>query len=164
MEVGRRVGRKDYDGAIRVLERSLSNTADDSPSLVMIALCHRWSKRNDDAVNVAQRVLSYDKDNFEAIRLLSAVHADKGEHDLASKFVRMGIEKYPEPTPSTPRYVFWLLRIGASVFPRLRRVEESTREHLADPDRDKREWYSWAKQYLAWYDSVSGKRRSPTVH
>ena len=164
MEVGRCVGRQDFDGAIRALEGSLSNNSADVPALTMIALCHRWSNRNADAILTAQRALTYDPSNFEAIQLLSEIYAEQEEHETAARLVRLGLENFPEPIPSTPRLLFWLLRVGALIIPRLRRVEESATKDLADPNKDKREWYLWARQYLAWYDSAFGSKQTPTVH
>lgn len=164
LEVGRCVGRKDYDGAIRVLESSLSNTNADTHSLVMIALCHRWSNRNDDAIEMAQRALSHDSGSFGAYRLLADVYAERKEHEMAVRFVRLGLDNFPEPTPPAPKFIFWLLRVGSLFIPRLRRVEEAARTELADPNNDTRDWYAWAKQYLAWYDSEFGDKLMPTVH
>jgi tetratricopeptide (TPR) repeat protein len=164
LEVGRCVGRKDYDGAIRTLEGTLSNTSADAPSLTMIALCYRWSNRNDDAIITGQRVLEYDPTNFDAAQLLSEIYAERKEHEPAARFARLGLDNFPEPTPAPPKFILWILRIGALVIPRLRRVEESVRRDLADPEKSKREWYLWAKQYLAWYDSAFGNNQTPTVH
>lgn len=164
MEVGRCIGRKDYDGAIRVLESSLSNTSTDVPSLTMIALCHRWSHRNDEAIVTAQRVLAHDSTSFEALRLLSEIYAERKEHESAARFARLGLENFPEPTPPAPKFVLWLLHVGAIFSSRIRRVEEAARRDLAEPDKEKREWYVWAKQYLAWHDSEFGDNQTPTVH
>jgi tetratricopeptide (TPR) repeat protein len=164
IEVGRCVGRKDFDGAIRVLESSLSNSSNDVHSLVMIAMCHRWSNRSDEAIVMAQRALAYDPKSFEAFQLLSEIYAERKEHETAAQFTRLGLDNFPEPTPSVPKFFFWVLRIGALVIPRLKRVEKSAREDLADPNKGVREWHSWAKQYLAWYDSEYRSKHTPTVH
>lgn len=164
LEVGRCVGRKDYDGAIRVLESSLSNSNADAHSLVMIALCHRWSNRNDDAIEMAQRALYHDSKNFGAYRLLAEVYAERKEHAMAVRFVRLGLDHFPEPTPPAPKLIIWLLRVSAFFVPRFRRVTETARTELTDPDSDTRDWFAWAKQYLAWYDSEYGDKHVPTLH
>lgn len=164
MQAAQCVGRKDFDGAIRVLEQSLSNDSKDIPYLEMIALCHRWSHRNDMAVATAEQVLAYDPKDFGAIRLLSEIHAERNEHDTAAQFVRLGLENYPEALPATPRFFFWVLRFVAIVFPRVRRIEEAAKRDISDPNKANGEWYSWAKQYLAWYDSASGNQQTPMVH
>jgi len=164
MEVARRIGRKDFDGAIRVLEGSLSHKPTDIPFLEVIALCHRWSHRNDMAIAAAQQALAYDANNFGAVRLLSEIYAERNEHDTAARFVRLGLESYPEPLPPMPKIFFWILRLAAIVFPRLTRIEESAKRDLGDRNKDIREWYAWAKQYLAWYDTASGSQQTPTVH
>lgn len=164
MQVSRCLGRKDFSGAIRVLEGSLSNNSTDIPSLEMIALCYRWSQRNDMAIATAQQVLAYDSKSFGAIRLLSEVYAEQNDHDAAAKLARLGMENYPEPLPATPKMAFWLLRLCAAIFPSFKRIEESAKRELADPNKDTKEWYSWAKQYLAWYDTTFGSKQTPTVH
>lgn len=164
MHAARCIGRKDFDGAIRVLEQSLSNDSQDTPHLEMIALCHRWAHRNDMAIATAQQALAYDPKHFGSIRLLSEIHAERREHDTAAQFVRLGLENYPGPLPATPRFFFWVLGLGAVVFPRVKRIEEAARRDIGDPNKDNREWYSWAKQYLAWCDSNSGNQQAPSVH
>lgn len=164
MEVARHIGRKDFDGAIRVLEGSLSHTPADIPFLEMIALCHRWSHRNDMAIAAAQQALAYDTNNFAAVRLLSEIYAERNEHDTAARFVRLGLESYPEPLPPMPKIFFWVLRLAAMVSPRLARIEEGANRDLGEQNKDNREWYAWAKQYLAWYETVSGSQQTPTVH
>ena len=164
MEVARHIGRKDFDGAIRVLEGALGHKPTDIPFLEMIALCHRWSHRNDMAIAAARQALAYDANNFGAVRLLSEIYAERKEHDTAARFVRLGLESYPEPLPPVPKIFFWVLRLAARVFPRLTRIEEGAKRDLGDPNKDNREWYAWAKQYLAWYDTASGSPQTPTVH
>ena len=164
MQAARCIGGKDFDGAIRVLERSLSNDSTDIRYLEMIALCHRWSHRNDLAISTAEQVLAYDPKDFAAIRLLSEIHAERNEHDTAAQFVRLGLENYPEPLPATPKIFFWVLHLVAFVFLRVRRIEETAKRDISDPNKASGAWYSWAKQYLAWYDSASGNRQTPTVH
>jgi hypothetical protein len=119
----------------------------------MIATCHRWSNRSDEALGVAQRILTIDPTNFDAFRLLSELHAERSEHEAAARFIRLGLDHFPESTTPPPKFLFRLLRIGALVSRRLKRVEEEARSDLGDLDRDKRKWYLWATQYLAWYDS-----------
>jgi tetratricopeptide (TPR) repeat protein len=158
------IGRENFDGAIRFLEESLSNSSTDTPSLEMIAMCHRWSHRNDMAIASAQRALAYGPKHFGALRLLSEIYAEWKEHDIAAKFIRLGLESYPEPLPTTPKIFFWVFRLGATTFPRLRRIEEAAKRDIDDPNSGNDEWYSWAKQYLVWYDAAYGNHQTPTVH
>jgi hypothetical protein len=113
---------------------------------------------------MAQRALEHDPTSFGAFQLLSEIYVERKEHETAAQFTRLGLDNFPEPTPSTPKFFFWVLRIGALLIPRLKRVEESVREDLADPNKEMREWYSWAKQYLAWYDASFQSKQTPTVH
>jgi tetratricopeptide (TPR) repeat protein len=162
MRLARLIGRQDFDGAIRLMDGSLSNTAADIPDLEMMAYCHRWSHRNDMAIILAQKVLTYDPKYFGAFRLLSEIYTEQDDHERAAKFARLGIENFPDPFPSIPKLLFWLLRIGAALFPRLKRINESAKRDLTDLNKDNKEWYLWAKEYLHSYDSVTGKH-SPTV-
>jgi tetratricopeptide (TPR) repeat protein len=164
LQLARFVGRKDFDGAIRVLEASLSQGADDVPALLMIALCHRWAHRDEDAILAARRVLASDPNSFEAIQLLSETHAQRGEHDVAVQFVRVGLESDPAPVPVPPTFFLWFVRIAAYLFPRLRHIENAAKAHLSDAKSGRAEWFAWARQYVAWYDQVAGNQRKPTIH
>ena len=163
MDVARYVGYKDYDGAIRVLQASLSNSAIDIPSLELIAHCHRWSSRNDMAISVAQQTLAYDPNNFESMRLLSEIYAERKDHVSAVRFIRLGLENYPEPQPSVPKIYFSLLRLVSAIVPRFRSIHEAAKRDLGDLDNGNRKWFFWAKQYIAWYNSVSGREQDPIV-
>jgi tetratricopeptide (TPR) repeat protein len=164
MQVARLIGRQDFDGVIRVLEESLSNSANDVPDLEMMALCHRWCQRNDMAIGSAQKVLTYDPKHFGAIRLLSEIYAEREDYETAAKFARLGLDNYPAPFPRIPKVFFWILRIGAVLFPRLKRIDESAKRDLTDLNKEDNEWYFWAKQYLSWYDSVNRGKHTPTMH
>jgi tetratricopeptide (TPR) repeat protein len=158
-QVSRYIGRGDYSRAIHILESSLSNNAADIPSLEMIAHCYRWSQQNDKAIATAEQLLAYDAKNFAAARLLSEIYAEQNEDDAAAKFARLGMENYPEPSPATPKIVFWFLQflhLAAKISPRFKRIAESAKRDLSDPDSHVKEWYLWAKQYLAWYDASVG--------
>lgn len=164
IQVAKCIGQKDFDGAIRILEKSLSDSSRDLPALEMIALCHRWSHRDSMAIASAQKALAYEPKHFGAIRLLSELYAEQENHEAAAQFARLGIENYPSPLPAASKAIMWLLRIGATVFPRLKRINEAAQRDLADPNRDRTEWYAWARAYLTWYDSTFGIKQDPTVH
>lgn len=164
VELARCIGRRDFDRAVQVLNESLSNSEADVPSLVLIAQCHRSAGRDDMAIASAQRALAYDPRNFGSIRLMSEIYAKRREHDTAARYVRLGLESYPEPLPPMPKIFFRLLRVLAAISPRLRRIEASAREDLGDRNKENAQWYGWAKEYLAWYDARSGNRQAPRVH
>lgn len=160
MQVASHIGRKDFDGAIRILQGALCNDSRDVPYLEMIDLCHHWSDRNDMAISAAQRALAYDSKCFGAIRLLSKIHAERNEHDTAVQLVRLGMENYPEPLPAAPKPFIWILHLLAVIFPSVRRIESAVRRDFSDPNSDDKEWYVWAQRYLAWYDSSCEKQQA----
>jgi len=162
LALARCVGRKDYDGAIYVLEETLSNNPEDISSLQMLAQCHHWANRDDIAITVAQRVLTYDSHCFDAMRLLSEIHVARNEHDVAASYVRLGLENIPEPTPPAPKFIFLLLRLGSFIFPRLKRIEKSAKLENGNPNTGTEEWLEWARQYLVWYDSRHIGCQKPT--
>ena len=109
LKLSRRIGRKDYDGAIDVLERALTNTDEDVPYLVMIAWCHRWSNRDNEALVFAERARACDVNNFEANRLLADIYAERNQHELAIGFARVGLDHLPASTSPVPGFVFSVL-------------------------------------------------------
>src|SRR5712692_1199648 len=163
-QVARRVGRKDYDGAIHGLERALSGSKNDTPYLELIAQCHHWAGRDEMAIASAKKALDIDPMSFGAVKFLSEIHARRTEHELAAQYVRRGLENFPEPLPTMPRVFFGILRLASFAFPRVKAVEKKAKENISDPNRNNNEWYAWAKQYLAWYDQGHGGRATPTIH
>ena len=159
-----RFGRKDFDGAIRVLEAALNGGATDVQYLEMIAQCHDWAKREEMAIASAKRALEVDAHSFEAMKLLSEIHARRIEHDIAASYVRRALEQYPQPLAQTPKVFFGILRAISLVFPRLRSLTARAKEDIGNPNKAKEQWYAWAKEYLAWYDETHGTSIRPTVH
>jgi|SRR5712691_427264 len=164
LQAARCVGRKDYDEAIRVLEAALSGSPRDVPFLELIAHCHYWANREDLALTSAQKALELDPKSFGAIKFMSGIYAKRTEHEVAAQYVRRGLENYPKPLPTPPKAFFLFLRLASFLFPRLRAIEKRAREDIADPNKSNSDWYTWARQYLAWYDGTHSDRTSPTVH
>jgi tetratricopeptide (TPR) repeat protein len=163
-QAARLVGKKDYDGAIRLVESALSGGAEDASLLVLVAHCHYWAKREDAALTSAQNALFLDPKSFEANKFLSGIYARRGEYDRAAQHAKHALENYPEPLPSVPKAFLSVVRVVAALFPRLRRIEQTAQQDLADPNKDNKRWYAWATEYLRWYDAAHGSRTSPTVH
>ena len=155
LRIARLIGRKDYSGAISQLEATLQGQPTDVSALELIANCHRWSGADDKAIDTAARILEIDVTKFSALKMLSEIHAERGNPELAVSFVRRALESYPAPLePVSPKLVTlarWIFRIVAP----LKRVRDDEFRVLEDPNEIDRKWYAWAKEYLAWYDGVS---------
>jgi tetratricopeptide (TPR) repeat protein len=162
LALARLVGRRDFDGAIRIVSRGLTNSNKDVSSLTMIAQCHLWADREDQALASAEQALRYDSKNFKAIELVARIFINRSQHETAVEYVRAGLENFPSPSPPMPRFYLWLTRALGRVSRRLKWAEGS----LRDLDKSDREWYDWAKKYLAWYDEThpDGRSEIPTVH
>ena len=164
LEMSRCIGSEKYDDAIRIINRGLTNSAKDAPSFEMIALCHHWASRDEAAIDAANQALVYDPKNFAAIKLLGSIYFDRAEHEIAAKYVRLGLECFPEPTPAVPRLFFRLLRMVGFLIPRIRKTANEAETLIGDPNKSNKEWYRWANEYLARYDQTGNATLSPTVH
>jgi tetratricopeptide (TPR) repeat protein len=160
--VARCVGRNDFDGAVRLLEEALAGSpnADD---MTMLATCHRWAGRPEMAIQTAERALDLDATSFNAIQLLSELHAERKDYATAARFARLGLEQFPEPLAASPRVFQWVLSAMVALVPRMREIEASTRQTLDDPSASSRKWYEWATAYLAWYDQTCAKQSNPAA-
>lgn len=163
-QVARRVGRKDFDGAIRVLEQALDGGPMDAHYLEMIAHCHYWAKREEMAIASATRALQIDPGSFGAMKFLSEIYARRADHDTAAQFVRRALEHYPEPLPHAPKTFLQVLRAVSFIFPRLNPFAARTQEDVGNPNKTTEQWYAWAKEFLAWYDRTRDATTSPTIH
>jgi tetratricopeptide (TPR) repeat protein len=163
-ELARRIGRKDFDGAISALERALDGGLTDAQYLEMIAQCHYWAKREEMAIASARRALHVDPKAFGAMKFLSEVYARRGDHDTAAEFARQALEHYPEPLPETPKTFLRVLRAVSFMFPRLKPFAARTQEDIGNPNKSTEQWYAWAKEFLAWYDQTRGAQTAPTIH
>ncbi len=163
-QVARRVGRKDFDGAIRVLEEALDGGAMDVHHLELIAHCHYWANREEMAIGSAKRALDTNPKSFGAMKLLSEIYARRTDHDTAAQYVRRALEQYPHPLPATPKAFFSILRAASLLFPRLRNIAVRAKEDIGNPNKNNEQWFAWAKEYLVWYDQARGESTSPTIH
>jgi hypothetical protein len=161
----RSVRAKDPDAAIKILTDSLTNTEEDVFTWEMIAHWHCTAGRDAMAIAAAKQALSYSPSYFGALELLAGLHASRSEHELAAHYARLGLENFPERLPNLPqslvRGVQGLFRLLSLVSRRFQRVAD---EDIPDPNRSNEEWYTWAKQYLEWYDDSHGQRENPRVH
>jgi tetratricopeptide (TPR) repeat protein len=159
------IGRNDYDGAIRVLEDRLSRNPNEIETMEMIAQCHQWARRDDEAMAAATRTYALDSSSFEANRMLSGYYVKHGDHDSAARHARLGLENFPAQfrVPKIViRIVSWVLRLH----PRLRKrnLKAEMEMNFEALEEEKARWYDWAMEYLAWYDSTHGGSERPTVH
>jgi hypothetical protein len=164
IKICRCVGRNDFDEAIRIISTRLVNSERDVPWLEMIALCHHWAERDDMAITTAIRALMLDPHSFDAIELLTRIHASRNEHATVAKYVPLGLENFPSPLPNIPRFYFRLLRFFGFFAPRFKRLAQRAEVEILDPNQSRTEWYAWAKEYLTWYDQTHDGNKMPTVH
>lgn len=165
MRIVRFVGAKDFDGAIKMLTEGLANTKEDALSLEMIAHCHQWAGRGEMAIASAKKLLELSPKYFGAFELLSQIYAERGEHETAAHYARLGLENYPEPQPQISRtivqFVQLLFRALGLFSSRFRKAAEVD---TPDPNKLHENWYAWAKQYLKWYDDTHTDPMNPRVH
>jgi tetratricopeptide (TPR) repeat protein len=158
MKISQLVGKNDYEGAIRVLEGSLTNTSEDIPSLEMIALFHSYTGQDEKAIETANKVLAFDANSFGALRLLSQEYAERDEHEIAVNYAKKGVENYPsEDQFAPPDWLFSILKLSAKCSDRFKRIEQHAKKDIAGFNKDRVDWLTWAKEYLSWYDEAYSK-------
>lgn len=156
----RMIGRQEFDKAIDYLRLGLKGNKSDLSSLEMIAHCYHWAGRADEAINACRVALRCDPKSFDMHSMLSQLLAEKGEHQDAAIHARRGLECFPEPLPEIPRFVTSVFRTLGRMFPRLR--EPDANEALRRVEAEQAEWFSWAKDYLSWYDRIHNDKIGPT--
>jgi hypothetical protein len=129
-----------------------------------LLLCCRFACLEDKAIEVALKLLEFNRNDFSALSALAEIHASRSAPDLAAAFVRRALENYPKPTEPISPSVVRLARWFAKIFPPLRHMKPQDFAVLEDPSADDRKWFAWAKEYLAWYDGISGAQSTPTLH
>ena len=146
------IGRRDFDTAVQVLEGELTGTSEDILHLELIAQYHWQAGNEQKAIETAKKALALDPKSFEMSRMLSQIFAEHEDHEKAIQYVKIGLNNFPsEPLPAPPSWTFSVLNLAGKFSARWKRVHEAANEDLQDPDKDRREWQSWAYEYLAWY-------------
>ena len=163
IRLARMVGRRDYDAAIDYLRAGLCGDTSDIFSLELIARCHRWRGRNDEAITASREALALDPLSFNSHVLLAELLAEMGEHEQAASHARKGLEAYPEPFDVPPRVLVWLFGALRRIVPLLRNVPNAD-ELLKRHSDSRAEWFNWAKKYLSWYDTTFGEATTPSEH
>jgi tetratricopeptide (TPR) repeat protein len=148
------------DGAIVYLRAGLKGDASDLASLEMIAQCHLWAGRTDEAIATCGEALGYNLGSFDTHSMLAQLLAEKGEHEDAAVHVRKGLECYPEPLPEIPHFVASAIKGLSRIFPFLRAPDAA----LQQAEAERAAWFDWAKQYLSWYDLTYGETVKPKEH
>lgn len=162
--VSRSIGRKDFPEAVRTLEEHVAGNPSDTAALGLLAQCHRWSGSDEQAIEVAESVLSADPHNFSSLRLLSEVLAARGEHQRAADYARRGLEEYPEEMVPVVPFIFSLAKVALRIFRPGRPLSTEEFEPWKQINEENRRWFQWAKQYLAWFDRSTGNATLPAVH
>jgi tetratricopeptide (TPR) repeat protein len=158
MKVAPLVGLRDFKGALRILEGELTGTDEDTPYLEIVAHCHLEAGNQEMAIETAKKALTLNPTNFEMPRMLSQIYAESEAHEQAVTYVKIGVCNYPsDALPVLPIWAFGVLKLAGKFSARLKRVEEATKDDLRDSDKGRRDWQSWAKEYLAWYDEILKK-------
>ena len=156
------IGRQDFDGAIDYLRAGLKGDASDLASLEMIAQCHHWARRTDDAIAACSAALIYDAMSFDMHMMLAQLLAKRGEHKQAAIHARKGLECFPDALPEVPRFVISAFKMLSIVFPRFRGPGPDAA--LQKVAAERAEWFDWAKQYLSWFDAMHGETFKPSEH
>jgi hypothetical protein len=173
-----RIGGKNFDGAIRILEKQRlrlakfrSGAPDDegaiddieSGIIGMIAECHLEAKRKDAAIAAAREAHTLSPHNFSMNKLLASNYVKHGEHDLAAKHVLLSLN-HPPTSQSIPKHWVRFWDAVLSVVPRFRGLATEMAQGLEDLNKEDLEWLAWAKRYLAWYNAQPDSREVPTIH
>ncbi len=114
----------------------------------MIARCHHWASREEEAISTANQALVYDPRNFASIELFGNIYVSRDAHDIAAPYVRLGLECFPEPTPAVPRLFLSILRMVGFLIPRMRKAASKVEKLNGDLNKSNREWFLWAKEYF----------------
>jgi tetratricopeptide (TPR) repeat protein len=158
MKVAPLIGRRDFDAAVQVLEGELTGATEDILHLELIAQCHWQAGNEEKAIETAKKALALDPKNFEMPRMLSQIFAEHEDYEQAIAYVKIGLNNFPsEPLTAPPSWAFSALKLAGKVSAKWKRVEEAAIEDLKDPDKERREWRSWANEYLAWCEDAMKK-------
>jgi len=159
VKFSRMIGWQEFDKAIDYLRSGLRGNKSDLSSLEMIAHCHLWAGRPDDAIKACHEALHCDSESFAMHSTLAQLLAEKGEHEDAAIHARRGLECYPAPLPKVPRSVTLSYQFLSRVFPRLRGADPN--EAIRSVEAEQADWFDWAKKYLEWYDGTHNGKLSP---
>lgn len=163
MKAARYYGSGNYDEAIKQCNKIIEVEGESAFSHCLIAACHELKEDYEKAITSARSALKYEENHFDSLVILSRIYANKNDHEKAREFVVRGLEAYPEPIPSPPKFFFFILKL-LSYIPRFKRIYKRAEEDISNPNESNEKWFKWAKEYLAWYEGTKGGEASPTVH
>lgn len=150
--------RRHYVRAVECLRQAMALDGEDDYSLTLVASYLRCAGGEEDALEAAERALELDAQAYLALEIAAKLHARRGDHERGKAYTLRCINR--EPLPS-----HWLIRItyhglrALSALPWFRgRVDKQELQKLKDPGLYKRDFDTWAHQYLAW---LSGNAQEP---
>lgn len=163
MKAARCISRKDYEQALVHLRAIKETVGPDPHTLATMAMCYERVGDPQSAIKAAEEALAIDSGHFASLQRLARIHLGLEDYAKAKDYVQRALEHYPAPLPPPPRVYFWLLRL-LRVFPRVRRVEQTVRQDLLNPNRNNEQWFGWAQHYLTWYEREFEEKATYTVH
>ena len=161
----RRFGRGDYAGAADCYQRMLADDPRQTFALSMLADCQERQGLLADALATAMKAVAAVPGDFLALRTMARACLNTGDPHTAKLYVERALAATPSPVSAAE--VRWILRVGRlflgamRLLPRYRKRLSSVALADFDPNRDAREWTTWAHEYLAWYADTFSDSGSP---
>jgi tetratricopeptide (TPR) repeat protein len=118
----------------------------------------------DKAIEVAERVLHVNPHDFTLLKMVSETLAQRGDHERAVAYVRLGLENYPEDIAPMPPFLTKLARVTMRILGPRRKLSAQELAPWESVNADNRAWFQWAKEYLAWFDGSTGSKSVPVLH
>jgi len=150
LEAARCIGRRDYAGAVENYSKIAERYGESAYVLLMMAQCREWAGEHEGTLQMAERVLQLDPNDFHALQIVARIQVSNGQHRVSRDYVIRALENMPEPFSDRYIIVYWLVN-ALRVLPKFRRIDKRELEGLKDMNRDRRQWVQWAHDYLVWY-------------
>ena len=158
MSAAKAAGAGDYDAAIDLYKKSLIKDQKDIIALNMIALCYEWKGDLENAVQYANKSLAINPIDFDMLMLAARYWRKMNDDDKTYHYACRIIENPPEPFPSIPKWLFWVVKPLSLIFKGLRNIEERSTNDFAENERNNAKGVEWAKEFKIWYESKHGKQ------
>lgn len=138
-------------GATQYAKKCLAITDDDVFSLWMLAECMYSDKKYDKAMHYASKVVSIDKENEEAIKLLAILYFDCGDYVSTYEYVYRAVMLHKRIDEDIRTQFDKLVNKTVTLKPIPDKLKVIHKSIINDIDEAK-DWMEWASQFKEWYE------------
>jgi len=150
-----KVAKQDYAKAIEMFEKVIADEEKNPGIYTSLAYCYKKLNDLDTAMRYCKDAIDIDPNHYEALKLLSLIHAATQNYEEAYLYVKRALANQNKTLTEPPKR---LINFGKklSKFSKLKNIEQDITNDWPVPEEV--EWLNWAKDFIKKYETDLSKK------